>query len=200
MKHLLFSSLLFFVVCLTASCGPESKPDKNRENDSKVTREKPEEIGQLISQAAQKQLGSNLMRAINDGGYDHAVSFCRVQAKPITDSVGRDFQAQVSRVSDKPRNPRNVASEDEMKYITYYKQALRQESDWSSKLIETSDSYTYYAPIITQPLCLNCHGDPQTEINSETLARLRSDYPQDKAVGYGLGELRGMWKVKWEKN
>jgi hypothetical protein len=200
MKQLFFWSFLLCAVWLTSGCGPESENEKNKKNDPKLAVDKPEEMGQLISQAAQRQLGSNLMRAIKEGGYDHAVSFCRVQAKSITDSVGFDYKAQVSRVSDKPRNPKNVASEEEMKYITYYKQALSQETDWSSKLIETSDSYTYYAPIITQALCLNCHGDPQSQINPKTLARLRSDYPQDKAVGYGLGELRGMWKIKWEKN
>jgi hypothetical protein len=196
--HLLF--ILTAIGFLTMSCGSEKSTEPENRSAQAAKLPSPEEIGQEISMAAQKQLGRNLMQAIEEGGYAHAVSYCRVEAKNITDRVGVAKNAEVSRVSDQWRNPNNAASEDEMAYIAYYKQALKDNTDWSPKLIIAEGIHTYYAPILTQPLCLNCHGDTQTDIKAETLTRIQSDYPQDQAVGYGISEVRGMWKIEWQED
>ena len=46
-----------------------------------------------------------------------------------------------------------------------------------------------------QPLCLKCHGQPEREIAPSTMEVLRRLYPEDRATGFRLGELRGMWRV-----
>jgi len=199
MKKKIFLPFAFFLLMGMVACSSEESSKANSSSETpKMERKTPAEIGQQISSAAQKRLGKNLMNAIKEGGHAHAVSYCRVAATSITDSVANQFDARVSRVSDKRRNPRNAANDQELEYISYYKQALSNEEDWEAKVVSSKQGYTYYTPILTQPLCLNCHGDPGTDIQEETLARLRSDYPQDQAVGYGIGEIRGLWKVEWE--
>jgi hypothetical protein len=200
MKKLLLGALSVSLLIWVVACSSENSSEKQDHAEKANIEGDPKEIGQQISTAAQQRLGKQLMQAIEKGGHAYAVSYCRVEANSITDSVAREHNARVSRVSDQRRNPKNAANDQEMEYISYYKQALKNNEDWSPKVISSNDSYTYYTPILTQPLCLNCHGDPETDIKEETLARLQSDYPQDQAVGYGLGEVRGMWKIEWSKD
>ncbi|SRR6056297_325210 len=199
MKKIILIALSSILLIWIVACGSEQSSEPQKVAEQKSREGSPEEIGQQISSAAQQRLGKQLMQAIKKGGHAYAVSYCRVEATSITDSVGQEFNASVSRVSDQRRNPRNAANDQEMGYISYYKQALKNNTDWEPKVITTNDSYTFYTPIFTQPLCLNCHGDPQSDIEEETLARLQSDYPQDQAVGYGLSEIRGMWKIEWPR-
>jgi hypothetical protein len=51
-------------------------------------------------------------------------------------------------------------------------------------------AYRYMEPLLVGALCLNCHGK-KGELNSDATARIREIYPNDKAVGYSLGDIRG---------
>jgi hypothetical protein len=44
------------------------------------------------------------------------------------------------------------------------------------------------------PLCLQCHGKPE-ERKADAYTLIEQYYPNDKAINYDLGALRGMWKV-----
>ena len=47
----------------------------------------------------------------------------------------------------------------------------------------------------TQELCLGCHGTDD-RLSPAVKARLAALYPDDKAVGYGLGQIRGAMTIK----
>ncbi len=49
--------------------------------------------------------------------------------------------------------------------------------------------------MLGNPLCLQCHGTPNQDIAPETLAAIQKLYPGDKATGFKLGDLRGLWRV-----
>ena len=53
----------------------------------------------------------------------------------------------------------------------------------------------YMKALPTQPLCLNCHGT-EDKLSPEVKAKLTGLYPQDKATGYGEGQIRGALTVK----
>jgi len=53
----------------------------------------------------------------------------------------------------------------------------------------------YMKALPTQALCLNCHGGPD-KIAAEAKAKLTELYPNDKAVGYSEGQIRGALTVK----
>jgi hypothetical protein len=55
-----------------------------------------------------------------------------------------------------------------------------------------------FAPILTNGMCLQCHGEPGSDVDETTLAVIRKKYPNDLAIDYGLNELRGIWKVSWK--
>lgn len=54
--------------------------------------------------------------------------------------------------------------------------------------------YRFYRPLPTGALCLNCHGAPD-ELGDGVPEALERLYPQDEAVGFSEGELRGLLRV-----
>jgi Uma2 family endonuclease len=44
--------------------------------------------------------------------------------------------------------------------------------------------------IVTQQLCITCHGNTE-DIPAPLLEKIRAEYPQDNAIGYRVGQLRG---------
>jgi hypothetical protein len=49
--------------------------------------------------------------------------------------------------------------------------------------------------LIAGPVCLNCHG-PTEQLGTDVKAVLETFYPNDRAIGYRLGDLRGAVSVK----
>ena len=50
-------------------------------------------------------------------------------------------------------------------------------------------------PILTSAMCLKCHGQLD-EINYPVIELLREKYPNDRALGYQVGDVRGAVSVK----
>lgn len=48
-------------------------------------------------------------------------------------------------------------------------------------------------------MCLQCHGNPNAEIKPETYTALKALYPNDKATGYDVDQVRGIWSISFEK-
>lgn len=109
------------------------------------------------------------------------------------------LNAYVKRVSDKNRNPKNKANESELKYIKETKQRIANGQDPKPQLLTIADKQVGYYPIMTDQMCMQCHGQPKTEVLPATLAKINKLYPNDKATGYILNQLRGIWVVEMDK-
>ena len=48
-------------------------------------------------------------------------------------------------------------------------------------------------------MCLQCHGKPNSDIQNPVLLKLNNLYPQDKAIGYQINEVRGIWNITFDK-
>jgi hypothetical protein len=103
----------------------------------------------------------------------------------------------MQRVSHKPRNPDNSASTGERDLINGFKaRSGEDEPDMEPVSITRDGVYTFYAPIyIASPVCLQCHGVVDKDIQPEVLSVLRSRYPEDLATGFEPGEMRGLLKI-----
>ena len=88
---------------------------------SKEIRNENANIGMAHAMAAKTALGKNLVKAISEEGTIGAIQFCNAKALEITDSISVMNNVIIRRVSDKPRNPKNAANEEELGYITYFK-------------------------------------------------------------------------------
>lgn len=146
------------------------------------------------ARATKGVLGKNLMAALAAGGPAHAVPFCNERAIPLTDSMSQALNVRIRRVSDRPRNARNRASGEAAAYLA------RQQSrtEWTPELLTAHGRHTAFIPITTNAMCLQCHGQVDTDVAAETVDLIAEWYPEDEATGYAAGQLRGAWVVEFD--
>jgi len=202
MKLSTLSIVLIFWSFLLVSCNKKESSTHSVEEKNIV--ELPEvnylEIGKELAMQTKASLGKNLIMAINKKGSDRAVEFCKTKAIPITDSMSVILDATIKRVSDKSRNSNNQANEAELAYINSWKEAKENGEEHRSLLTEIDEKMVGYYPIVTNQMCLQCHGTPEKQINTPTLSKIKKLYPTDNAVGYADGEIRGLFVVEMNKN
>lgn len=192
--------VIFFLSSTTFySCTSDKIKDTSTSESEKIKEVSPLEIGKNAALKTKGILGKNLMHAIQTKGTEHALEFCSVKAISLTDSVALALNAKVKRVSDKNRNPNNAANEQELDYIRATKKLLAEGKKPKPQLVSNEENHLGYYPIIANQMCMQCHGIPNTEVLPNTLSKLGSLYPNDNALGYKSGDLRGIWVVEMTK-
>ena len=157
------------------------------------------EKGRKLAMQTKGILGKNLLAALKEQGPEGAVEFCSTRAISLTDSMALALNAGIKRVSDNNRNPVNSPTSEELAYIQQAKIQLLEEGKIDPVMQEKDGRMLGYYPIITNQMCLQCHGKKGIDINSETQELLDKLYPLDKATGYDENQLRGIWVVEMDK-
>jgi len=152
--------------------------------------------GQMISDKAQKAIKSALLVAVKEGGLENALEYCNLKALPITDSVSASENVQIMRLAKKYRNPLNTINNNESRIYNDYEMLVENgDSLYPIILADENNHPVFYKPILVDALCLNCHGTPGEQISPELVKKIVELYPNDKATGFKIGDLRGMWSV-----
>jgi hypothetical protein len=153
--------------------------------------------GPKITAEAFAKLSGALGEAMAKGGPATALSVCREKAPQITKEVAAAHGVTLRRATHKPRNPKNAVDEIEKAALEAFMAALAKKEAPKAQVITNADgSRAFLAPIVLgNPLCLQCHGTPNQDIAPETLAAIQKLYPDDKAIGFKLGDLRGLWRI-----
>lgn len=164
---------------------------------SPATRDAVVERGRAIAAQAFALLSTNLAQAIAAGGITNALPYCSERAYPLTSLVAASNQVALSRITHRPRNATNQVRDDELEVLRSFQLALdRGETPAPVVRQLRPESVMFYAPIvITNPLCLQCHGVPGQDITPEVIALVQRLYPADQATGFKLGDLRGAWRM-----
>lgn len=187
---------VFLVLLVGYSCQSESQEETSNNISYDTTAVVNE--GQQIVKATFKTLSSNLQNAMQEGGVEYALEFCNVEAMPLTDSLSAHHDVSIRRASHKPRNPYNTADSLEAKAIKQYIAKLESGESLSPITYANENRITFHAPItITTQLCLNCHGKVNEDISKDNLAAIQELYPDDQATGFSMGDLRGVWTVRF---
>lgn len=157
------------------------------------------EQGKKIAQESFKALSSKLKQAMADGGPEHAVVFCNTAALPITDSLSQHFNATVKRTALKYRNPENKPDSTELNALVKYSNEIAEGGQPKPFITSINGTKRFIAPIPTKGLCLSCHGVPGKTIPQDLYTQITALYPEDMAVGFQEGDLRGIWSITFNK-
>ena len=144
--------------------------------------------------ALQKQLKS----ALTDGGPTAAIDVCNIAAPEIAETASTASGWSVRRTSLKLRNPGNAPDAWELAVLRDFevrKAAGEDPGTLDHAEIVVGDgqrTFRYMKAIPTQPVCIVCHG---TSIAPEVTARLDDLYPEDRARGFEVGDIRGAFSI-----
>jgi len=159
------------------------------------------EQGRIIADTSQKLLFAQLLSAIQTEGVSHAIEFCKVSAYPLVDSLSKYYNAMVKRVSVQFRNTEDSPNQMEKEILEAYQFNMENNLELMDNVQMLQNDYLLYSKpiVINNGLCLNCHGIIGEQLLEENYNLLKSLYPSDKATGYQIGDLRGMWSIKLSK-
>lgn len=153
-------------------------------------------VGKEYALQAKSALGEKLTQALAEGGPEFALTFCNTRAIPLTDSMAMTLNATIRRVSDLPRNPINKGNQNELDYILKLKAKAE---NYKPTMQEINGKMVGYYPIITNGMCLQCHGNKQSDLTPGTVNKLAKLYPKDRATGYGDNQIRGLFVIEMDK-
>jgi hypothetical protein len=188
---MVITSIALFMAC-------QNQDNKNADSQESIESEPDyKTLGAEITGMAFASLSSNLMRAIEESGVEGAIDFCHIAALPLTDSVGINHQVSIKRVASKYRNPSNAPDGWESELLEYYAQLDKKDLSQDSLITLPNGEKVYTKPIILQGACIQCHGEIGKDIDLANYRAILKKYPEDKAVGFSPGDLRGMWVVRF---
>ncbi len=143
-----------------------------------------------------QQLQQLLTTALQQGP-EAAVRVCADTAQRFTASFARQHGVGIRRVALRWRNPRNQPDSVEAYWIEQFQrwQAHGRSLD-TVVVLHSNGQLRLLRPIVLRsPLCLVCHGSPQ-DIPPSVARLIAERYPEDRARGFRLGEVRGALSIR----
>lgn len=162
------------------------------------------QIKQEAKQAIMK-VGGTLKNALGkkmkQGGPTAAATFCSTNANDLAKSAMKTLPegTKVKRITNKARNINNQANETQLEVLNEL-QELKSKNKMPKMLVKkiADDHYQVYKPLVVGKKCLTCHGSTEKR-NSEAYNIISKKYPNDKAIDYKEGDLRGAFFVDIRK-
>ncbi len=195
MKYKNLSIVFMLFVALFISCERDYKKKDLAEEDRKVYLKKGKEVAAQTFTA----LSGKLQSALKEGGVPGAIDYCHLNAIPIIDSLSKVHNAAIRRATLKARNKLDQATTQEKQILLDYEKQLS-EKKTLAPLVEKNrtNNISFYAPIKVNAFCMQCHGKLGETITEENYNLIKEKYPNDKAIGYSDGDLRGMWRITFQ--
>ena len=147
-----------------------------------------------------ENLRPTLVNALKTGGPVAAIEACQGVAPGIAAEQSAAHGVTVGRTALLVRNPANAADAWERKVLESFAAKIdggaAPDTVDFGEMVEEGGRKTFRymkaIPMAAEP-CMACHG---TELKPEIAAEIAKRYPQDKAVGFTPGKLRGAFTVK----
>jgi hypothetical protein len=144
-------------------------------------------VATAVNALASEMMGE-LMAALDSGDPTSAIGVCKEKAPGVAANINETYGVKIGRTSHLLRNTANVAP------------------GWAEPYVaEMAADPTYVAgpngelgallPIKLRAECQMCHG-PAEEIDEGLMASITESYPDDQAVGFVEGDLRGWFWVE----
>ncbi len=191
-KFFLLTILLIFGVCKHLGEGKVSEPNMDF-TIQEVNENSPENVKKalVVFDSFFDLLRSELITSIKEKGLSGSISACKIISPQMEQTYTKNHNMKIYRISDRYRNPDHKPTPDEMKVLEYWMNRINNKQEIKPVYYQVENKTKVMKPIkIIADLCLNCHGDLNT-MNKELLETIKKEYPNDKAYGYKLNDLRG---------
>lgn len=153
--------------------------------------------GDSVVVVAQQLLDTRLAEQLAAGGVAAALPYCQPENYAEVEALQHTFGGIARRTGTRLRNPQNQPSAPVAAALERYSSKPEQKPQVVA-LNERELLYT--APIyIRNGHCLSCHGTPGQDLTEADYTLIQQKYPEDKAIHYKAGELRGMWHITFDK-
>jgi len=154
-----------------------------------------------VAAAMPPKLMQTLTAAIQQSGPTGAIGSCREEAPKMARAASEQTGWQIRRVSLKNRNPKAVPDDWERQTLESFDRSQATGADASQ--LERWDTVTengqsvrrYMRALPTQAMCLQCHGKAE-DLGAGVAQRLGQLYPDDRATGYSVGQIRGAMTLR----
>jgi hypothetical protein len=160
----------------------------------------PAQRSRALADRFQGELMTALQAAIAEKGVAGAVGACTVVAPEIASRLSAESGAVVRRTAIRARNPAAKPDAHEAAVLEDLAKAPmadgrpREVAGWVGA--DDAEQFRYMRAIPTGPVCVACHGKT---IAPDVAAAIAKAYPDDKATGFAVGELRGAFSIRWDK-
>jgi hypothetical protein len=198
-KKFILVSAVLSVCAMCAGCGPRESAQQatvtNSSTDARLVKEEVPSETQKERMLKAKQelfqsLSSRLQQAVAAGGPAEAIRICQREAPAIANEVSEQHGLTIGRTGVRLRNQENVPP------------------GWAKEMTAAKRAEPFFGvlsdgtavgllPIRLKGQCLMCHG-PAEQIAPTVKERLAQLYPEDAAIGFQEGDLRGWFWVEVE--
>lgn len=144
----------------------------------------------------QQALQGELQAALAEGGPVRAIDVCREVAPAIAARASAESGADVGRTALRVRNPDNAPDADAARVLERFRAEVAAGAGAAPEhyRVREDGSARYMRAIVLNPPCATCHG---ASLAPAVVEALREHYPEDRATGFEVGELRGAFVIDW---
>ncbi len=159
------------------------------------------ETARKVASSVPPKLLQVLTTEIDKGGPESAIAVCRDKAPEMARNASEQTGWTIRRVSLRNRNPKAVPDAWERAALEEFdRRAAAGESPATLEKGEVvsqgaQKEFRYMKALPTQQICMACHG-PAEGLSPAVKAQLKQLYPDDKAIGYSLGQIRGAMTIR----
>ncbi len=198
MAHVLKSARLALLAGLAVGFGGAglAQAEEAMGEKEKLVKEAKQAIQGLMGDL-QKQLKA----ALKEGGPTKAIEVCKDVAPAIAEKQSQAHGMTVARTALKFRNPDNAPDDYEKQVMEKFLEEIAAGKSAkelaSAEIVEGEDGSRTFRfmkaiPTAEKP-CLACHG---SNIDPAVKAKIDAAYPNDQAVGFKAGDMRGAFTIQ----
>ena len=183
--------------CAASGSGPNAAP-----TTASPTTEVWVSEARAVATALPPKLVEVLTAQIQQAGPESAIEMCQQKAPQMAKEASAASGWQVRRVSLRNRNPKAVP--DAWERATLEDFDRRAAAGAAPETLERADlvpnargemERRYMRALPTKEMCLACHGTAD-RVSPSVQEKLRTLYPDDRATGYRLGDIRGAMTLR----
>ncbi|QMU30964.1 c-type heme family protein [Adhaeribacter radiodurans] len=157
-------------------------------------------VGDSLIRTAEQNMLTHLKTTLDSGNFKAALDYHKLEKYPEVQEIAKKYLADVGRTGkvwpNSATDPASLLLQEQLQQYTALNNQKQVLEPQISRVGATELLYT--KPIrMTDPLCLQCHGQPEKLVNLETQKALPENFATPR-TGYQSGEWAGMWYVRFK--